>query len=79
MLGEIAKRKGRSVAQVALRWLVQRGGIVPIPRSSNPGRLAENLDVFGFTLTDDEMARIGALKRANGRIANPAGRAPKWD
>ena len=79
MLGEIAKRKGRTVAQVALRWLVQRGNIVPIPRSSNPGALAENLDVFGFTLSDDEMARIGALTRANGRIANPAGRAPKWD
>ena len=64
---------------MALRWLVQRGNIVPIPRSSNPGRLAENLDVFGFTLSDDEMARIGALKRADGRIANPAGRAPAWD
>ena len=73
------KSKGRSLAQVALRWLIQRGNIVPIPRSSNPGRLAENLDVFSFTLSDDEMARIGALKKANGRIANPAGRAPTWD
>jgi 2,5-diketo-D-gluconate reductase B len=79
VLGEIAQSQGRSVAQVALRWLIQRGGIAPIPRSSNPGRLAENLDVFGFTLSDDEMARIGALKRADGRIANPPGRAPKWD
>ncbi len=79
VLGEIAQSKGRTVAQVALRWLVQRGSIAPIPRSSNPGRLAENLDVFGFTLSDDEMARIGALKRADGRIANPPGRAPKWD
>ena len=79
MLGAIAKSKGRTVAQVALRWLAQRGSIVPIPRSSNPGRLAENLDVFSFTLSDDEMARIGALKRADGRIANPPGRAPKWD
>ena len=79
VLGEIAKSKGRTVAQVALRWLVQRGNIVPIPRSSNPGRLAENLDVFGFTLSDNEMARISALKRADGRIANPSGRAPKWD
>jgi 2,5-diketo-D-gluconate reductase B len=79
VLGEIAKAKGRSLAQVALRWLIQRGNIVPIPRSSNPGRLAENLDVFSFTLSDDEMARIGALKKANGRIANPPGRAPKWD
>jgi len=79
VLAEIAKRNGRTVAQVALRWLVQRGNIVPIPRSSNPGRLAENLDVFGFALSDDEMKRIGALTKANGRIANPAGRAPAWD
>jgi 2,5-diketo-D-gluconate reductase B len=79
VLGEIAQSKGRSIAQVALRWLVQRGSIAPIPRSSNPGRLAENLDVFSFTLSDDEMARIGALKRTDGRIANPPGRAPKWD
>jgi len=79
VLAEIAKRNGRTVAQVALRWLVQRGNIVPIPRSSNPGRLAENLDVFGFALSDDEMKRIGTLTKANGRIANPAGRAPAWD
>jgi diketogulonate reductase-like aldo/keto reductase len=79
VLGEIAKRHGRTVAQVALRWLVQRGNIVPIPRSSNPARMAENLDVFGFALGDDEMRRIGALARATGRIADPAGRAPAWD
>lgn len=79
VLSEIAKRKGRTLAQVALRWLVQQGNIVPIPRSSNPARMAENLDVFGFTLSEDEMKRIGALKRANGRIADPAGRAPAWD
>jgi diketogulonate reductase-like aldo/keto reductase len=79
MLAEIAMAKGRTVAQVALRWLVQRGNIAPIPRSSNPGRLAENLDVFSFTLSDDEMARIGTLRRSDGRIANPVGRAPVWD
>jgi 2,5-diketo-D-gluconate reductase B len=79
VLAGIAESKGRTLAQVALRWLIQRGNIAPIPRSSNPGRLAENLDVFDFTLSSDEMARIDALKRANGRIANPAGRAPVWD
>jgi 2,5-diketo-D-gluconate reductase B len=78
-LAEIAARKGRSIAQIALRWLVQQGNIVPIPRSSNPKRMAENLDVFSFALTEDEMARIAALARPNGRIANPAGRAPAWD
>jgi 2,5-diketo-D-gluconate reductase B len=79
VLADIAARKGRSLAQIAIRWLVQQGNIIPIPRSSNPKRIAENLDVFDFTLSDDEMKRIGALKRADGRIADPAGRAPAWD
>jgi len=79
VLREIAARHGRSVAQVALRWLIQQGNIAPIPRSSNPQRMAENLDVFGFALGAEEMARIGALARPGGRIADPAGRAPAWD
>jgi len=79
VLAEIARRKGKTFAQVALRWLMQQKIIAAIPRSSNPARIAENLDVFDFELSDDEMRRIGALARPNGRIANPAGRAPAWD
>jgi diketogulonate reductase-like aldo/keto reductase len=80
VLDEIAKTKGKTVAQVALRWLIQKGIVAPIPRSSNPGRLADNLAVFDFTLNTDEMARIDALKRPNGRIANPTDRGiPPWD
>lgn len=78
VVGEIARAKGKSVAQVALRWSIQQG-IAPIPRSSNQQRIAENLAVFDFALSDDEMRRIAALKRPDGRIANPAGRAPAWD
>jgi diketogulonate reductase-like aldo/keto reductase len=79
VLGELAKAKGRTIAQIALRWLVQQGNIAPIPRSANPAHMAESLDVFDFTLTGDEMKRIDALKKPDGRIANPAGRAPAWD
>jgi 2,5-diketo-D-gluconate reductase B len=79
VLADIAARKGRPLAQIALRWLVQQGNIIPIPRSSNPKRMAENLAVFDFALTDEEMKRISALKRPDGRIADPAGRAPAWD
>jgi 2,5-diketo-D-gluconate reductase B len=76
---EIARAKGKTVAQIALRWLVQQDSVVAIPRSSNAKRITENIDVFGFALADDETKRIDALKRPNGRIANPAGLAPVWD
>jgi 2,5-diketo-D-gluconate reductase B len=79
VLGEIAKAKGRSIAQIALRWLIQQDIVAPIPRSSDAKHMRESLDVFDFTLSADEMQRIHALKRADGRIANPAGRAPAWD
>jgi len=79
VLAEIARGKGRTIAQVALRWQVQQGNIAPIPRSANPQHMAESLQVFDFTLSDEEMKRIHALARPDGRIANPAGRAPAWD
>ncbi len=78
VIGEIAHRQGKTVAQIVLRWLIQQG-VVPIPRSSNAQRIAQNLDVFDFSLSEDDMTRIAALRRADGRIANPAGRAPAWD
>jgi 2,5-diketo-D-gluconate reductase B len=78
VVGEIARRKGKTAAQIALRWAVQHG-VVPIPRSSNRQRIAENLAVFDFSLSEDEMRQVAALKRRDGRIADPAGRAPAWD
>jgi diketogulonate reductase-like aldo/keto reductase len=79
VIADIARRKSRKVAQIALRWLLQQEAVVAIPRSSDPHRVAENLDVFGFELTAEELQRIGELARPDGRIANPAGRAPVWD
>ena len=58
----IAQAHGVSSAQVILRWDLQRG-IVVIPGSSNPDHIKENLDLFSFELTDDEMASINALDR----------------
>jgi 2,5-diketo-D-gluconate reductase B len=79
VLAEVGRRHGKTGAQVALRWLMQQEIIAAIPRSSNATRIAENIDVFDFELDGDEMRRVGALKRPDGRTANPAGRAPKWD
>ena len=56
----IANTHNKSVAQVVLRWLVQRN-IVPLVKSANPQRMKENLDIFDFTLTDAEMQQIAAL------------------
>jgi diketogulonate reductase-like aldo/keto reductase len=79
VLAGIARRTGRTFAQVALRWLVQQEVIAPIPRSSNAERIAQNIDVFDFELSEEDMRRIAALARPDGRIADPAGRAPAWD
>jgi Aldo/keto reductase family len=73
VLAEIAEARGHSIAQVALRWLIQQN-VAAIPFSSNPQSIADNLNVFDFTLTDDEMKRIAALKLPSGRIANPVER-----
>ncbi|MGO4471186.1 aldo/keto reductase [Arthrobacter sp. M-10] len=60
LLSTIADAHGKSVAQVVLRWLIQRD-VVVIPKSVRPERMAQNLDVFDFTLTDEQMSRIAAL------------------
>ena len=60
LLGEIGKKYGKSIPQVALRWLLQRGVII-IPKSTHKERMAENLNIFDFELTADDMARIQTL------------------
>ena len=62
-----AEAHGVTPGQVILRWQVQLGS-VPIPKSATPERQRQNLDVFGFELTDDEMAAITGLGRADGRL-----------
>lgn len=79
VLGDIAKAHGRGIAQIALRWLLQQN-VGAIPFSSKPERIADNFNVFDFALTEDEMKRIAALKRPDGRIANPVERVTGgWD
>lgn len=60
VLAGIGDAHGKSVAQVVLRWMIQRG-VVVIPKSVNPDRMAQNIDVFDFELTDEQMARIAEL------------------
>lgn len=62
VLTEIGKKYGKTASQVALRWLTLRG-IVAIPKSSHKERMVQNLDIFGFRLTDEEMTEIATLNR----------------
>jgi len=59
-LEDIAKEKEKSPAQIAIRWSIQSGAIT-IPKSSKASRIAENADVFSWSLTDEEMKTLGAL------------------
>ncbi len=61
-LSAIGAKYNKSAAQVALRWLTQRG-IVAIPKSSHKERMAQNFDVFDFTLSNDDMAQIALLNQ----------------
>ena len=62
VLSAIGSKYGKSAAQVALRWLIQRG-IVAIPKSSHRERMAQNFDIFDFSLTAEDMERVAALNQ----------------
>jgi 2,5-diketo-D-gluconate reductase B len=74
---DIAAAHGKTPAQVAIRWLIQRPGRIAIPRSEDPGHIAANLDLFDFALSDDDMRRLDGLPKDH-RVVNPPF-APAWD
>ena len=76
-LTAIGAAHGKTAGQVSLRWLIQQN-VAAIPRTARIERLSENIDIFDFTLSDDEMARISAMGSASGRLTD-FGLAPKWD
>ena len=71
-LAAIGKRYGKSAAQVGLRWLVQQGDVVIIPRTSNPNRLDENRDIFDFALSPEEMQELHTISLQRDRLINPS-------
>jgi diketogulonate reductase-like aldo/keto reductase len=75
---EAARRHARSPAQIVLRWHVQQDGVVAIPRTTRPERLAENFAIFDFTLEPSEMAALSALSIAGHRICDYEF-SPQWD
>lgn len=77
VLARIGSTHGRSAAQVAMRYLIQRG-MVPIPRSTDRQHLIDNLNVFDFALSSAEMDVLNALNASHTRLVDPPS-APVWD
>lgn len=70
VLKEIGKKHGKKTAQVCVRWIMQHG-ILPLPKTVNADRMAENADIFDFELTAEEMKTIDGLKDLGGQCARP--------
>jgi diketogulonate reductase-like aldo/keto reductase len=74
----IARAHGCTPAQVVLRWEIEQPRVAVIPRTSNPNRLAENLDIFSFELTEEDRRVLADMSRQRKRLVDP-GFAPNWD
>lgn len=78
VIGEIARTHGKTNGQVTLRWFIQQG-VIAIPRTTKVERARESFDIFDFELSADEMARIHALARPDGRLGDWLDEAFHWD
>lgn len=75
---EIGRAHGKTPGQVTLRWLIQQN-VIAIPRTSKESRAAENFDIFDFELSAEEMDRVHALARPDGRLGDWIDPAFQWD
>jgi diketogulonate reductase-like aldo/keto reductase len=69
LLASIGAKYNKTAAQIALRWLTQRG-IVAIPKSSHKERMAQNIDIFDFSLSEEEMTQIAAMNQHDAGTRN---------
>jgi diketogulonate reductase-like aldo/keto reductase len=79
VIAQIAARHSRSPGQITLRWLVQQGDVVAVPKASGAERMRANLSVLDFALSETEMEAISALGAARLRLVVPADVSPNWD
>jgi len=79
VLKEIAARNKRTIAQVVLRWLIQQPHVVALSRTEKLERIVDNLRVFDFELSQEDMQTIATLHSPGSRIVNPPHLAPAWD
>ncbi len=75
---EIGKAHGKTPGQVTLRWLIQQN-VIAIPRTSKVSRAEENFDIFDFQLSEEEVDRVHALARPDGRLGDWLDKAFQWD
>lgn len=78
-LKNIAQNRGKTVAQIVLRWLVQQASVIALSKTVSEQRADMNRAIFDFALDDAEMKVIDSLACAEGRLISPAGLAPDWD
>lgn len=78
VLQQIARRYGKNEGQIALRWLIQQENVAAIPKAAHTDHIRNNIDIFDFALTAEEMNAIVGLARPDGRLINPDW-APEWD
>jgi len=77
ILSDIANAYGKTIGQIVLRWLIQQENVCAVPKATTPERQAENLAVFDFELSDEDMERIFWLSKDE-RLTDPDW-APEWD
>lgn len=78
VLQRIGDKYGKNEGQVALRWLTQQPDIAAIPKAASEAHIRNNINIYDFTLSDEEMNAIFALARPDGRMVNPDW-GPQWD
>ena len=69
---DLAEKYNKSIAQIALRWHIQKG-IIPIPKSSHYGRMTDNIDIFNFELSEEDVRKIEKLDRNENMSDIPLG------
>ncbi|HEY0296955.1 MAG TPA: aldo/keto reductase [Bordetella sp.] len=79
VIAGIARRLGKTPAQIALRWLVQQDNVVTLTKTLQTERARANMQVFDFALPAEDMHALSTLARPDGRIVSPDGLAPAWD
>lgn len=79
LLQTIAVRYSKTISQIVLRWLIQQPSVVALSRTGKMERIPENLNIFDFSLANEDMRAIFSLASRNSRIVDPPGLAPTWD